>query len=64
MHALPGYHLSNLSHWISHGAALKTSCLGGGVLGLDWGVSLATLTGWILGLFMLTTKCFGRQDIN
>jgi thiamine transporter ThiT len=40
------------------------SFLGGGVLALGWGVSLATLTGWLTGLVMLTTKSFERQDIN
>lgn len=63
-HVLPGYHLSNLSHWISHGAGLKMSFLGGGVLALGWGVSLATLTAWFTGLVILVTKSFERQDIN
>jgi hypothetical protein len=63
-HVSPGYHLSNLAHWISHGAALETPFLGGGVLALGWGVSLATLAGWIGGLIIVTTKSFERQDIN
>jgi ABC-2 type transport system permease protein len=62
-HALPGYHLANLTNWISDGAALERP-LPGGVVAHDWTVSLAVIALWLAALAGGALFAFRRQDIN
>jgi ABC-2 type transport system permease protein len=63
-HALPGYHLANLTQWISEGAALIRPLPRAGVVALSWATSLAVASAWIAGTIGLTFAAFRRQDIN
>jgi ABC-type transport system involved in multi-copper enzyme maturation permease subunit len=62
-HALPGYHLANLTHWISNGAVLERP-LPGGMVAHDWTVSVAVIALWVAALAGGALFAFRRQDIN
>jgi ABC-type transport system involved in multi-copper enzyme maturation permease subunit len=62
-HALPGYHLANLTNWISDGAVLERP-LPGGMVAHDWTVSLAVIALWLAALAGGALFAFRRQDIN
>ncbi len=63
-HALPGYHLANLGHWVAEAAPLQSPFPDGRVVALGWASSLAAAAAWIVGLAALTFASFRRQDIN
>lgn len=63
-HALPGYHVANLSSWIGDGAALRVPFPDGAAVVLSWPASVAVVGAWIGGLAFLTFAAFRRQDIN
>lgn len=63
-HALPGYHLDNLTRWIREGAGAVTEFPFGATVALGWATSLAVTAAWIGGLAALTVASFKRQDIN
>ena len=63
-HALPGYHLANLGHWVGEGGSLRVPFVGIGVVALGWQVSAAAAGGWIVALAALTLGSFKRQDLN
>jgi ABC-type transport system involved in multi-copper enzyme maturation permease subunit len=62
-HALPGYHLANLSNWISTGAVLERP-LPGTIVAHDWTVSAAVIALWVAALAGGALFAFRRQDIN
>jgi hypothetical protein len=64
VHALPGYHLSNLANWIGEGQALSMPFPSGAVLTLGWATSLAVVAAWVAALVAGTFAAFRRQDIN
>jgi ABC-2 type transport system permease protein len=61
---LPGYHIFNLSNWITEGTPLTAAFPGGGTVSYGWAASLAIAAAWIVGLAALTITAFRRQDIN
>jgi ABC-type transport system involved in multi-copper enzyme maturation permease subunit len=63
-HALPGYHLANLSQWVGEGAALARPLPPTGEVALPWATSLAVAGAWIVGTIALAFAAFRRQDIN
>ena len=63
-HALPGYHLGNLTRWIRDGAGLVTEFPFGATVAYGWAASAAIASAWIGGLAALTFASFKRQDIN
>jgi ABC-type transport system involved in multi-copper enzyme maturation permease subunit len=63
-HTLPGYHLQNLGHWITEGAALRVPFPERPPVMLSWGTSLAVIAAWITGLSGAAVGLFHRQDIN
>jgi ABC-type transport system involved in multi-copper enzyme maturation permease subunit len=63
-HTLPGYHLQNLSQWITEGSALRVPFPERGAVMLPWSTSLAVMAAWIGGLTALAVGLFQRQDIN
>ncbi|HZF94465.1 MAG TPA: ABC transporter permease [Allosphingosinicella sp.] len=63
-HALPGYHLGNLSSWIQEGQALSAEFPGGRVVALSWAASVAVIAAWVASLVTAAFAAFKRQDIN
>lgn len=63
-HALPGYHLANLSEWIREGVAASVPFPGGTVVAHGWATSLGVLAAWVAALYGAAFAVFGRQDIN
>jgi ABC-2 type transport system permease protein len=63
-HALPGYHLANLSSWITDGVAREVAFPDQRVVALGWATSLAAAAAWIAALGAATFAAFRRQDIN
>ena len=60
---LPGYHLANLSEWLTEGRVLVVS-FPSGPFSMAPGTSLAIVAAWTLVLVALTFRVFRRQDIN
>jgi hypothetical protein len=60
---LPGYHLKNLSEWLTDGQ-IMTVAFPSGPFSMTPGASLAITAAWIIGLMALTFRVFRRQDIN
>jgi ABC-type transport system involved in multi-copper enzyme maturation permease subunit len=63
-HALPGYHLANLTSWIDEGVARSAVFPGRGIVALPWTASLAVAAAWTAALTAATFATFRRQDIN
>lgn len=60
----PGYNLSNISQWSSESTGYSVG-VGDGTLGpLSLGVSLVIVAVWAIGLILLTTLAFRRQDLT
>lgn len=60
---LPGYHLANLSEWLTEGHLLEVP-FPSGVFSTSPTTSLAVVAVWTLALIALTFRLFRRQDIN
>jgi ABC-2 type transport system permease protein len=60
---LPGYHLANLSEWLTEGRVLVVP-FPSGPFSMTPGISLAIVAAWTLVLVALTFRVFRRQDIN
>ena len=60
---LPGYHLANLSEWLTEGHVLEVP-FPSGVFSMTPAASAAIVAAWTLVLVVLTFRLFRRQDIN
>ena len=60
---LPGYHLANLSEWLTEGRVLEVP-FPSGVFSTTPATSLAVVAAWTFALILLTFRLFRRQDIN
>lgn len=63
-HALPGYHLANLTEWIAEAKALSAEFPAGRTVSFGWATSLAVVTAWVVLPAAATFAAFKRQDIN
>jgi ABC-2 type transport system permease protein len=63
-HALPGYHLANLTSWVAEGSARSALFPERGIVALPWSVSLGVAAAWTAALAAATFATFQRQDIN
>jgi ABC-type transport system involved in multi-copper enzyme maturation permease subunit len=63
-HALPGYHLANLTDWIVAGTPEIVPFPSGKMVSYGWEASLAIVAAWTVALVVLTFLRFRRQDIN
>lgn len=61
--ALPGYHVVNVSGWITTGERTVTP-FASGLYSAPFALSLAIVAGWVALLVGFTFWCFRRQDIN
>jgi ABC-2 type transport system permease protein len=60
---LPGYHLANLSEWLTGGRVLEVP-FPSGTFSMAPAASAAIVAAWTLALIVLTFRVFRRQDIN
>jgi ABC-2 type transport system permease protein len=60
---LPGYHLANLSEWLTEGQVLEVP-FPSGAFSMTPAASAAIVAAWTLALVVLTFRLFRRQDIN
>jgi ABC-type transport system involved in multi-copper enzyme maturation permease subunit len=63
-HALPGYHLANLTSWIAEGSARSIAFPDRGIVALPWTISLGVAAAWTAALTAATFATFRGQDIN
>lgn len=61
---MPGYHLANMSEWITEGVALQTKFPDGAVFAQPLATSAAVVAAWLVVLVGGTFVAFKRQDIN